>query len=159
MQSCSPHGILSIFQVRAHLLIALMISIRSSPLSVRVYSHLIGNEEVSTFFLTIPSSSSSLSRSERIFGVISSSASFSSENLRECPPPLYSSRMIRNVHFLVKYFTVWLTVQISCTVYFLKLLSINNLISIRYPVAFPYRRLMKCSAINVKRLPGAPGAR
>ena len=106
LQSCSPHGILSIFHFRAHILIERIISTRSSPLSVRVYSHFTGNTVVSIFFFIIPSSSSSLSRSERILGVISSSVSFNSENLLVYLSPLYNSRMIRKVHFFVRYFTV-----------------------------------------------------
>lgn len=82
LQSCSPQGILSIFHLSAHRLISLIISTRSIPLSVRVYSHFTGNADVSMVLVMIPSSSSSLSRSERIFGVISERASFSSENLR-----------------------------------------------------------------------------
>ena len=51
LQSCFPHGILSIFHFSAHILMPRMISTSSSPLFVRVYSLFTGNVVASTFLV------------------------------------------------------------------------------------------------------------
>jgi hypothetical protein len=48
LQSCPPHGILSIFHLSAHILIPRITSTSSSPLEVRVYSLRTGNVVAST---------------------------------------------------------------------------------------------------------------
>src|SRR5512136_1030154 len=90
LQSWDAQSLFFCFQFKDHFLISLMILIKSFPLSVKVYSHLIGKTAVSMLFAINPCRSSSLSRSERILGVISRRLPLSSE-YRFVPCVLYSS--------------------------------------------------------------------
>lgn len=125
------HSFLFMFHLSAHSFTSFIMSIKSIPLFVNEYSDLIGIVELSTIFVIIFCSSSSLSLIASTFEVIPGSLFFSSLYLL-APCPLCNSRSIGSVHLFPIKSAVLYNVQFSSMFLFRNLLYLNRYLFYTY---------------------------